>query len=206
MTDVSKTITSGTVSIEDGLKAKEEYAPARKVKVELAFGVPDGADGTHFLNGVTQIAEAKVAELLGRAPKPNQPAAIADKQATITTPAAKPAKIEKAAKPKAPEKTKADLEAEMLAEASGPAAEPEIAADDDNLDDILGEAAPDPITDKQLSDACVAKAAANSKVAGWEPKKIRALIEEFTGAPGKHNREIPAEKRPDFLKRLEALK
>lgn len=199
-------ITSGIVSVEDGIKGEAgDFNPRRKARVELHFEIPEGNDHDAHVTGVADLAQAHLHSILHKTKAPAGSAVIAEAQKAPAA-SAKPAKVDKAAKPKAPEKTKADLEAEMLAEASGPAAEPEIAADDDNLDDILGEAAPDPITDKQLSDACVAKAASNSKVAGWEPKKIRALIEEFTGAPGKHNREIPADKRPDFLKRLEALK
>lgn len=221
MTDISKNITSGTVSIEDGVKAKEEFAPARKVKIELSFGVPENADGVHFLNGVSQVAENKVAEMLGLPPKFNgiltASEIIVTKELVYKKAPAETVKQKAPTKPKPVEKTKADLEAEMLAEAAKPAEKPSVsvehedetpADDDDNddLNDILGEAAPAPITDKELSDACVAKADKMKSVTGWEPKRIRALIEKFTGAPGKHNREIPAAKRPEFLKELDALK
>lgn len=208
-------ITGGLVSFEDGIKAKEEYAPARKARVELRFDVTEGEEHGPILNLAHAQAVAKVQEMLG------QKAAAAVKAAS--QPAATPPALAETAKPAAVKKTtaktvgktKADLEKEMLEAAACPSEAPslpadgdgdDIEADDDNLDDVLGEAPPDPITDKQLSDACVAKADKMKSVAGWEPKKIRSLIEEFTGAPGKHNREIPAAQRPDFLKRLEALK
>lgn len=216
------TISGGTVSVEDGIKAKEEYAPARKVRVDLNFTVPEGADCGAYLDGAASLADAKVSELLGRGFK--RPAATA---ATVTlvpekttpvvpvaeTAAAKKARLaaEKAAN-KPAEKTKADLEKEMLAAATKPADESVIEADDstepedDGLSDILGEPEAPPVTDAELSSSCVKKAEKMKGVAGWEPMKLRKLIEKFTGAAGKHNREIPAAKRPDFLKELEALK
>jgi len=52
-------ITNGTVVIEDGIKAAEEFAPARKVRVELSFDYDD-------LDRVSALAQAKVNEMLGR--------------------------------------------------------------------------------------------------------------------------------------------
>ena len=63
---VNNSVTSGTIAIEDGTKAKEEFAPARKVKVELTFSVPEGQDGVAYMHGVARVAEAKVASMLGR--------------------------------------------------------------------------------------------------------------------------------------------
>ncbi len=59
-------ITNGTVSIEDGNKAGEEYAPARKVRVELSFNVPEGADALVELDYVAGVAQGRVDALLGR--------------------------------------------------------------------------------------------------------------------------------------------
>jgi len=211
-------ITGGMVAFEDGLKKPEEYTPPKKARVELRFDVEDGQDPQIVLNYAHASAVAKVHEMLhGVAPKAAA-AAPAPSQ-----PASSPAQAEAVAKPKTGPKvganknsrTKADLEAEMLAAAAKPAPAPVVEDDsvdnidvveDDDMSDILGEAPPAPITDKELSDACVAKADKMKSVAGWEPKKIRGLIEKYTGAPGKHNREIPAAKRPEFLKELDALK
>ena len=49
-------ITSGIVSIEDGTKKTEEYAPARKVRVELHFDVPEGHNGQKYLDAATTMA------------------------------------------------------------------------------------------------------------------------------------------------------
>lgn len=193
--------TNGSVTIEDGKKANEEYAPARKVSVMIAFSVPEGGDGQTYLDGAAEIANAKVAELLGVV----APAAAA-------TPAAKPVRGKKAAEaPKdaeAPkERTKADLEREAIEAASKPATAPLIEDESDDLSDVLGDVpAPAPVTDKEMSDACIAKANKMKTVAGWEAKRIRTLIEEFTGQPGKRVQDIAADKRKDFLEKLDALK
>ena len=216
MTDILTTVTGGTVFIEDGVKAKEEYAPARKVSVTLNFAVPENASAQTFLDAAATLADAKVKELLGRAAtaKPVPPASAATPLAAAPSPA--PSKTETApAKPKAAksekpakvEKTKADLEKEMLAAASAPASEPVVAVDDDDpLGDLLGDTAPTPVTDKELSGAAIAKAEKMKSVAGWEPKKIRLLVEKFAGKAGAKFHEVPADKRHDFLKELEALK
>ena len=61
-------ITDGVVSFEDGVKASEEYAPAKKVRVELTFAVIEGEDGEEVLARVGDLARAQVARLLGKAP------------------------------------------------------------------------------------------------------------------------------------------
>lgn len=193
--------TNGSVTIEDGRKAAEEYAPARKVSVMIAFSVPEGGDGQIYLGGAAEVANAKVAELLGLV----APAAAA-------TPAVKPTRGKKVAEaPKSAEapkeRTKADLEREAIEAASKPAAAPLIEDESDDLSDVLGDVpAPAPVTDKEMSDACIAKANKMKTVAGWEAKRIRTLIEEFTGQPGKRVQDIAADKRKDFLDKLDALK
>lgn len=59
-------ITGGLVSVEDGIKKAEEYAPPRKVRVELHFEVPEGADATEFLGTVSARADNQVKALLGQ--------------------------------------------------------------------------------------------------------------------------------------------
>lgn len=214
MTDILTTVTGGTVFVEDGVKSKEEYAPARKVAVTLNFAVPENASAQTFLDAAATLADAKVKELLGRAAtaKPVPPASAATPLAAAPSPApgktetapAKP-KAAKSEKPAKAEKTKADLEAEMLAAASSPAPAPTV-EDEDPLADLLGDTAPAPVTDKDLSAAAIAKAEKMKSVAGWEPKKIRMLVEKFAGKAGSKFHEIPADKRHDFLKELEALK
>lgn len=198
-------ITNGSVTVEDGKKANEEYAPARKVSVTLAFAVPaevtESAQAKVYLDTAASIADAKVNELLGRA----APTA-SSVQVTPKKTAAKKTEASKVEEPK--ERTKADLEAEMVAEVEAVSGKPAtVPVDDGNdLTDLLGDSAPAPITDKELSDACIAKANKMKSVAGWEAKRIRTLMEEFTGAPGRRVVEIAVEKRREFLDKLEALK
>jgi hypothetical protein len=226
-------ITGGIVSVEDGIKAKEEFAPARKARVELHFDVPEGGDHNAHVSGVVDVAKAHLHRIL------NTTAPVAAHVAAVpqpATPAAEPAKPETAAAKKkrlaaeaaakpAGEKTKADLEREHLESLGGkPAAvaktddelledEPEITAagqtvapvEEDDLNDLLGEATPTPITDLELANA-VQKKNAERKEAdlNWAPAKIRDVIATYSG--GKRVNDIPAAKRAEFLKKIEALK
>lgn len=225
---VEKNITGGIVAIEDGTKAKEEFAPARKVKVELSFSVPEGQDGTKFLDGVTLHAENKVRQLLSRptlAPESVQTPASAEP--AKETAAAKKARLaaEKAAAGPV-EKTKADLEREQLAELQAadaaqptptddlgeePAPKPKPAVEKDELADLLGDTAPNPVTDQELGKAAQEKNGKMKGVAGWAPEKIRELVGKFVlvdgkPKPGAKLQEIPAAQRHDFITQLDALK
>lgn len=206
------TIASGTVSIEDGLKAKEEYAPARKVRVDLNFIVPEGGDDAAMLNSVAVMADNKVRELLGKptyaleAPKGTPPAApevpkkAAGKKAAET--------------PKAPEKTKADLAREAglpvedIASKGIDESEAPGSKSEDDLGDVLGDAAPAPITDAELGKAAQEKNAKMKAEQGekWAPSKIRDLIAKFNdNVAGKRINDIAADKRPQFIAELKAL-
>lgn len=57
-------VSHGVISIEDGIKAQEDYAPARKVRVELHFDVPVGAEPEIVLSQVSDMANAHVKRLL----------------------------------------------------------------------------------------------------------------------------------------------
>lgn len=64
-------ITSGTVSFEDGKKANEEYAPARKATVVLNFDVEQGSSHELMLDLACKSAMTKVGEMLKGALKPS---------------------------------------------------------------------------------------------------------------------------------------
>lgn len=225
-------ILSGTVSIEDGVKSKEEYAPARKVRVELTFSVPEGSDGQPFLDTTARLADAKVRELLGRAVLAvgKEPALEVTVQASASgkpvaeTAAAKKVRVaaEKAAA--APGKTKDDLAREAglptsdtvhkvpegtldeeTLEPAKPAKKTE-AKPDDELNDLLGDSAPAPVSDQELGRACQNKMAELKAAHGekFSPTTIRSLIEKASG--GKRIADIPAAARHAFMKELEALK
>ena len=80
------------------------------------------------------------------------------------------------------------------------------ASEEDDLGDLLGEAAPPPVTDLELGKAAQDKNAKMKAEHGekWAPAKIRDLISKYSD--GKRINDIPAAKRPQFLKDLEAIK
>lgn len=200
-------IVSGTVCIEDGNPAKTgDFDPKRKVKVELTFAVPEGGNSTDFLDLTARTADTKVRELLGRSASPAAITAAAPAPSRVDTPV-EPKKATRAKK-EPTDKDKlaaaAGLPVEGLDESEVPAPKP---GPDDSLDDLLGDAAPAPVTDAELGKKAQEKNAA-LKVANGEkhdPTTIRKLIAKFAGE-GKRINDIPAAKRHDFLKELDALK
>lgn len=220
MSDINNNINGGTISVEDGIKAKEEFAPARKVKVELSFSVPEGADGAAFMHGVARVADAKVASMLGRttpaetvAPKAETPMPVAPKAETAAAKKKREAAEAEANKPA--EKTKADLEREMLEAAGGGKTDAPAAVavvDEDDLSDVLGDAAPQArvISDKELGEIAGKINAKKKAELGdkWAPAKIREVVATFTGkklSDVPKITEVPADKRVEFVAALEAL-
>lgn len=216
-------ISGGRVQIEDGTKAKEEYAPARKVIVELRFEVPEGGDGSAMLDSVALQADNKLRQLLDR-PTIARVAPAAD--IAISAIAAIAAEKPKVAKPKAPaaskatEKTKAELAKELglpttdtvhkapeaaLGEPEAPAAPVQTDIEDEL--ESLGIAAPAPITDKELGDAASKKMAELKTKHGekFDPTAIRSLLTSYYEG-GTRIASIPVAKRPEFLAKLSELK
>jgi hypothetical protein len=225
-------IVSGSVTIEDGTKAKEEYAPARKVAVTINFAVPEGAVGQPFLDLAARAADNKVREMLGRPTVAPDVMRAAHEMLTTTAPKtalqvveAVSAKTEKpAAKPKAEKpagKTKADLAKEAglpttdtvhkapaealdaLDETPAPVAPVSIG---DELESLGIDAAP-AITDKELGDAANKKAIELRAKHGdkYDPTILRALLTSYYGT-GTRIASIPTDKRPEFMETLAALK
>ncbi len=184
-------ITNGTVSVEDGKKAIEEYAPARKVRVDLSFTVDEGADEKAVLHDAGALADAQVRNLLGQ-----------DKggAAGNSAPAAD--------KPKATRGKKADalppVETFSIEDAKPAAAQPK--ADEALIDDgILGADPAAPfvdVSDKALYDLVVA---INAKVK--KPKEITEIITKFCpgdGVPPSLKR-VPEAKRVEFIAAVKAF-
>lgn len=213
-------ILGGTVAYEDGVKqqAGDTFSPTRKVRVELNFAVPEdpGIDADAVLAEVMEKAVNLTNEKLGIT-KPTRAAKTVVAETGKVTP---PAKVVTG-------KTKADLEAELLAKdkANAPAAKrgpkPKVVADAAAVVDeaaVVEEAtAPvadaasmedwssEPVTeytDKDMNDH-VTKKNATLK----DPVKIRALIGSYNPDPKKPFtlREIPQAQRQVFLDKLEAL-
>jgi hypothetical protein len=63
---MTQPITGGVISIEDGTKPAEDYAPARKVRVELRFDVTDDKNPINVIDYASDLARAQVNKLLGR--------------------------------------------------------------------------------------------------------------------------------------------
>lgn len=213
---MTNVLTGGIVSVEDGTKKSEEYAPPRKVRVELHFTLPEGtSDGQTFLDAVASQADTKVRELLGQKPA----AAAAPKAAE--TPAATPRRGpgRPAAEPKPDTKSDKD----KLAEAAGVAAEvkgkdapkpdPAAIVDDETSAVVEEEEDPfsvpaaeevKPISDEELNSSVGKKHAILGK-----PPLIRDLVATFKPEGWTKQftmRDIPQEKRADFLKKLSELK
>lgn len=142
-------ITGGMIAVEDGRKEGDQYAPTRKVRVELTFDVKDGQDATEVLDHVGATAAARVKSILfGTAP------------VAVAAPAPTPAPIsaDSAEKPTRTRRTKAEMEAARAAEVTPlPAVAPfHPASDPSAIVDDGGAAAPvqaDPgldITDRGL--------------------------------------------------------
>lgn len=74
-------ITGGSVAYEDGIKSHEEYAPARKVRVELHFDLSagDAQSEQAEIEAIGAVAKAEVCRLLGK-PVPSAIDALAGKE------------------------------------------------------------------------------------------------------------------------------
>lgn len=211
-TNMNNQITGGSVTVEDGLKAKEEYAPARKIAVTLNFSTPEGGDGIALLDFVSAVANGRQLALLhGKAPAP------AEATAKLETPAPDTAKV-KTTRAKTlvvpAEKTKDDLAREAgvlvddLDEAPKKAA---VAEEKDELADLLGDTPAVVVSDAELGKAAQEKNGDMKGKAGWAPEKIRELVGTYVQVDGKPKpgaklQEIPQAQRSDFLKVLKALK
>lgn len=174
---MSHVITGGIVRYEDGIKAAEEYAPARKAAVELRFDIPEGQDTDEAISTVLALATAKVYELLGTTPKK---AAAPKKAATA-------AKVPDLGQGTAEDKA-ATVEVKAEAKADPAAIEEEVPA-------------------KEISDSLLnEKVQAKNAVLG-DPVKIRTLISTFNPDPTQHFvlREIPQSQRQSFLDKLKDL-
>lgn len=212
-------ITSGSVCIEDGLKKNEEYAPPRKVSVTLNFGVVEGEDFQEVFDLASQAASNRVHSLLHGTPiravvnDPQAPAAVNDPQAPAAegTPARKH------------RRTAAEIAADnALALAAHPKGDPAAVEDFDIGDGDGGsDGSKDPASvddfsiepDEEVGDIeVITDAALNAAVQRknadlGDPELIRGVIKSYNPDPTKafQLREIPQDKRAEFLTKLGAL-
>lgn len=180
--NMSGKVTGGTITIEQ-TKQIADYQP-RKVIVSLNFAVEEGRDAEPTVEHVADLVNRKVAELLGKeAPAKASAAPSADREAKVTKP------------PKATKAAKAGELDDLPEEPKKPAEAPK----DENLDDLLGgELAAPPVTDADLLSKITAHNAKSKNVIA-----IRTLIGKYNGGvAGKQAKDIPADKRHDFIKEL----
>lgn len=186
-------VTGGTVSVEDAIKHQgypdPQYAPTRKVRVEIIFSAPEGENADPHISKAGDKANAEVARLLG-IKLHELPATTA----TVPTTRSRPASAKKAETPATPE---AGKPAETPAAPSAPAATQETSS-----------AAPARPA-REYPDRELKAAMASKHQETQDAVSIRALVKEFRPADwqGEFSSDsIPQERRNEFLKRLEALK
>jgi hypothetical protein len=210
-------ITGGVVSFEERRKIGDfEH---RAVKVDLNFSVEDGVDHRDIFDQVAEEARNKVLHLHGLKPvagkKPPHVGQTVSQEKAMSAPPNVNLPVEKAAEPAVaePARDPAAMEDDSpLAGASSDGApktgEPATAADPADMGSIEADeiTAGREYTDKDLSDAITT---VNARLINVHKEKgtlkIRELLAKFV-LPGKPARSIPADKREQFIKELEALK
>ena len=205
---MTHSIVAGKVVI--GRTTKPADYESKKAEIELSFALPENSTDEHAnaaIHAVTTLALWHVHGILGLAPQPAgaapaKPAAAGKKGktepagSTTTT----GVKVENAGPAEAAAKLEASLPG---AEESSTHLPDDVLglgdAGDDGLGDLLG-AAPQPVTDEELTSAITRK---NAEIKN--PQAIRGLIGKYV-APPKQARDIPAEVRHKFLEELGGLK
>lgn len=224
-------VTGGTVSVEDGLKKQEEYAPPRKVRVDLNFAVAEGEDFQAIFDLASEAATNRVSALL------NGTAIRVVAGTAAETPASPPAPAARKTR-----RTAAQIAADDAAKAAGHSPsgsaggaqtsdedptgneanvihlpdegavdggdtfdiepEPETPAEESFDIEPDPAAGGDPITDADLNSAVQKK---NAEIAN--PNAIRTLIGTYNPDPKSafQLRQIPADKRGEFIAKLNAL-
>lgn len=192
-------ITGGVVSVEDGTKKAEEYAPPRKVRVELHFDMPPEKDLPGNLGSalafVGDVASAEVSRLLGQAVTAKPEYAPTQVIRTLDPPAAE--KPKRQSRKAAADKTEGQQSTtDPLAGMGEPQAPAQEMIEGDPLADMYG-AAPQEYTDADLNAAVQAKLKTLQN-----PQQIREYISTF-GV--KVLAEIPQERRNEFIDGLNKL-
>jgi hypothetical protein len=187
----------------------DDFGIKREFAAELTFGVGENESPDEIIGFVAQkvvdIAHEKLRIRTGSA------AAEVQARSGSPSPASPPAAADPApTPPKVNDKERLAAEAGLTQAAPAkPKKAPKIApvpveTVDDDLSELFGETEPKPVrvvTDKEIIDAVNKK---NSVLK--DPPKLVALKEEFVGKLPKQLRDIPAERREEFLQRLDALK
>lgn len=204
-------ITSGRTMYSRVVK-DDDYGIKREMLCELSFAVGENENPDEIIAHVAQKCVEIVHEKLRlRSAAPAAPSVPAATQTTDGAPSLKspgaaagataPSKEDAAAKLNAAEATKKATRAPKVEK---PAEAPAKEADDD-LNDLLGlnEKPAEPA--RKISDLEMTQAIQKKNAAIKNPKAITALKEKFVGPQPAQLRDLPAEKREQFLTELEAL-
>lgn len=212
-------IIGGLVAYEDGIKGAEQFAPPRKVRVELSFSLDESGDDADaaigavlgkarlFVQrelGLSKPTAAAKAEVKPPEPKPEPKAEApvsdkaklaaaaglpADGELTPSTAAPKP--------PRAPAKPKPAPAVEELT--------PSTEAPADDLGDLL-DGEPKEVTDADLNDACQKAMVRINTPENPGGPRIRELSLKYIPEGKTGLRTIPQDKRAEFLVALKELK
>jgi hypothetical protein len=189
-------ISSISITIEDGVKKAEDYAPARKASVTLSASVVEGADPEAAIEWVRRLADAKVYEIIHN--KPAKPVPIVASSPSSGGPSSPETKADAAPF----SKNKGHLEAAAVIAAGGkgkrfPPAKSEKKAEEPKED----ASTTDEISDQELANAVIKK---NNIINN--PQLISGLLIEYGGRPApKQVRDISQDQRAKFLEELEKL-
>jgi hypothetical protein len=222
-------VTGGLVSVEDGIKKAEEYAPPLKVRVELSFGVAEGGDYEEIFDRVSEAAANRVASLLGfkpsvvqageapasgeptRRPRRTKEQIAADKAAAEggPSPSGSAGGAQTSADPAAVTEDPTDGEPSTIHLPDETAKDPAAIEDDEPAGEVSFDIEPEPEeAGEEVSDTELNSRVQKRNAELEDPNLIRDLIKKFNPDPKKSFtlRQIPQAKRADFLAQLAALK
>ena len=212
-------ITGGTVSVEDCKKhdgyPDPQFAPTRKVRVELIFVVPEDSDeGQRYLDAVATQADGKVTEMLGKktaarsattsasapaasAPAPaagtSEPGSKAAREAELLAAGATPETLGRGTQAPAPTAAGPKRAKKAGTTETPPPAPPAPAADPDELTPSTAAAPADDLNDllgapakvEPVSDLELNTAIQKKNATLKSPPTIRKLVQTFNPDPAK---------------------
>lgn len=187
-------ITGGKVSY--GRTAKVAEYESKRADVELVFAVGDGESHEEILDKVLILAQCKVLTLLGLPAEQLPTRTVVTEVVPAISAPAEPKATRRGRPPKAVEDAPAISTGEERVNHEEVKADPPIVP---GIDDFETDG-PAKITDADLSNALNRK---NNEIKNGP--KIRELVARFAGPQPKSARDIPQERRAEFLIELKAL-
>lgn len=207
------------VFVEDGTKAKEEYGVNRKVNVTLSSDIDDFDRVEEITERLSSLANRQVSQLLGRTSPPDLKV-VGGTQARVNTLEPLDDGIVAPVVEKRKRRTAAEIAADAaLAKAAhpkdpsaiddepdAPADDPAAIGDEPSEDDFNIEPETE-VEVEEITDAALNAAVQRKNAELGDPEAIRAVIKQYNPDPTKafQLREIPADKRADFITKLGGL-